>query len=44
MNLGWVNGKGRMDLGRAREIIDLGLVNGMDSSSGLDLGREISTG
>ena len=44
MSLGWGNGKGRLVLGWAREIMDLGLVNGMDSSSGLVLGREISRG
>ena len=37
-------GPGRMNLGWVKEIMDLGLVNGMDSNSGLVLGREISRG
>ena len=44
MSLGWGNGKGRLVLGWAREIMDLGSVNGMGSSLGLVLGREISKG
>ena len=44
MSLDLEKGLGRMNLGWVREIMDLGSVNGMGSSLGLVLGREISRG